>query len=202
MIDKEDRRWLIITSLVFLVITSLPYLLGYFRQGDDWRFTGFVFGVEDGNSYIAKMLSGAYGSWLFRSPYTSMPQSGVLAFLPYILTGKLASNPEIHDQLVVLFQIFRILAGALLAFAVFQFAELFLPDRKSRRLATAIILFGGGLGWLGWLSFPSAWTGRLPLEVYSPEAFGFLAFLGLPHLSAARAFLLLGFTAFLRSDGE
>jgi hypothetical protein len=202
MIDKEDRRWLIITSIIFLLITSLPYLLGYFRQGADWRFTGFVFGVEDGNSYIAKMLSGSYGSWLFRSPYSSIPQKGMFAFLPFILAGKLAANPEIHGQLVVLFQIFRWAADALLVYAVFQFVGLFLFDRKIRRIATLIILFGGGLGWLGWIIFPSNWTGRLPLEVYSPEAFGFLSFLGLPHLSAARAFLLLGFTIFLKNTGE
>jgi len=198
MIDKEDRRWLFVTTLIFLVITSLPYLLGYYRQGADWRFTGFILGVEDGNSYIAKMLSGTYGSWLFRSPYTAIPQQGTFAFFPYILIGKLASNPEVHDQLVVIYQIFRWLSGGLLAFAVLQFSNLFIYERKFRRIATVLILLGGGIGWLGWLAFPSNWTGRLPLEVYSPEAFGFLSLLGLPHLAMARALLLLGFVAFLK----
>lgn len=202
MIDKEDRRWLFSTTLFFLVLTSLPYLLGYMRQGAAWRFTGFIFGVEDGNSYIAKMLTGTYGSWLFRSPYTAMPQQGAFAFSPYLLLGKLASNPELHDQLVALFQLFRWLADGLLAFAVFQFSQLFLTDRKSRRIAILLILLGGGIGWLGWLAFPSNWTGRLPLEVYSPEAFGFLSFLGLPHLAAARAFLLFGFVVFLKDETQ
>jgi len=79
-------------------VTMLPYLLGYASQGDAWRFTGFVFGVEDGNSYIAKMLSGSAGAWLFRTPYTPEAQRGVLAFLPYILLGKLASPPGLHEQ--------------------------------------------------------------------------------------------------------
>jgi hypothetical protein len=114
--------------------------------------------------------------------------------------GKLTSNPEAHDQLVALFQIFRWLAGGFLVYAVFQFSNLFLFERKNRRNATVLILVGGGLGWLGWLALPSNWTGRLPLEFYSPEAFGFLSLVGLPHLAAARAFLLLGLAALLKRD--
>ncbi len=198
MVEKEDRRWLIITSIVLLFLTSIPYIIGFFRQGMDWHFTGFIFGVEDGNSYIAKMLSGSYGSWLFKSPYSAMPQKGILAFLPYILLGKLAFPPELHDQLVSLLQLFRWAAGGLLIVAVYSFSGLFLKNRLHQRLATLVIILGGGLGWLGWMLFPNQWTGRLPLEVYSPEAFGFLSFLGLPHLAAARAFLLFGLIYFLK----
>jgi hypothetical protein len=202
VIEKEDRRWLFITTLVFLGFTTLPYILGFIRQGAEWRFTGFLFGVEDGNSYIAKMLTGMYGSWLFRSPYSAMPQSGTFAFFPFILLGKLVSNPEAHSQLIALFQIFRWAAGGLLTFAIFQFTQIFINDRKYRRIATVLILLGGGIGWVGWLLFPSNWTGRLPLELYSPEAFGFLSFLGLPHLAAARAFLLFGLIAFIKPEEE
>ncbi|NMB54917.1 MAG: hypothetical protein GYA15_09475 [Leptolinea sp.] len=198
MVDRQDRRWIVITSVILLGITSIPYLLGYFRQGSDWHFTGFIFGVEDGNSYIAKMLSGSYGSWLFRSPYSNLPQNGVLAFLPYILLGKLAYPPEIHDQLVALFQVFRWLAGGFLVRALFLFCGLFLKEKRYQRLAVLIILTGGGFGWLGWL-LPGHLSGRMPLEIYSPEAFGFLSLLGLPHLAAARAFLLLGLVFFLRT---
>lgn len=202
MPDKEDRRWLLLTALIILSVTSIPYLLGYFRQGTDWHFTGFVFGVEDGNSYIAKMLSGSFGNWLFRSPYSAMPQSGVLAFLPYLLLGKLAYPPEIHDQLVGLFQAFRWISGGLLIWAVYQYCGLFLSDKVFKKLAALVILLGGGLGWLGWMLLPEQWTGRLPLELYSPEAFGFLSILGLPHLAAARAFLLFGLVFFLKDHAS
>ena len=57
MLDRKELRHVLIPALVLLGLTSLPYLIGYFRQGTDWRFTGFFLGVEDGNSYIAKMLS-------------------------------------------------------------------------------------------------------------------------------------------------
>ena len=58
MISREEYHWLWKAVLFLLILTSIPYLIGFARQGSEWRFAGFLFGVEDGNSYIAKMLSG------------------------------------------------------------------------------------------------------------------------------------------------
>jgi hypothetical protein len=55
MQPDENRSWVLWLRALVMLATTLPYLLGYAVQGQDWRFTGFVFGVEDGNSYIAKM---------------------------------------------------------------------------------------------------------------------------------------------------
>lgn len=199
MVTKEERRWLITAGLVILMITTIPYMAGYFQQGEDWRFTGFLFGLEDANSYIAKMLTGTYGSWLFRSPYSTVRQIGVVAFLPYILLGKLAYPPEAHDQLVVLFHFFRLLAGGFLIWTTYAFCSRFIEKVAYRRLASLMILLGGGLGWTSLLlnQGNTGWGGSL--EFYSPEAFGFLALLGLPHLAMARGLLLLGFIYFFSS---
>ena len=70
-----------------MILTMIPYIVGYSTQGEGWRFTGFVIGVEDGNSYLTKMLSGADGDWLFRTPYSIEHQKGFLAFISYILLG-------------------------------------------------------------------------------------------------------------------
>jgi hypothetical protein len=40
----------------------------------------------------------------------------------------------------------------------------------------------------------------MPLEFYSPETFGFLAIYGLPHLTLARALMLLGFVLYLLDE--
>ncbi|HVP20819.1 MAG TPA: hypothetical protein VMS73_03055 [Anaerolineaceae bacterium] len=197
MVEKSERRWVWIFALVILTISTIPYLAGYWVQGSDWRFLGFIFGVEDGNSYIAKMLSGAAGDWLFRTPYTAYPQNGAFAFFPYILLGKLTSQPAQHEQLVFLFQAFRWAGGFLLAIATYDFASFFVKKVQYRRWATAIILLGGGLGWLSALGLSALWQGRIPLEFYSPETFGFLSLAGLPHLEFARALLLWGLRDYL-----
>jgi hypothetical protein len=195
-IPSYEKRWLVSFIIFVMILTTIPYLIGFLLQGSDWFFSGFVFGVEDGNSYIAKMLTGSYGSWLFRTPYTIYPQSGALAFLPYILLGKLAAPPGLHEQLVVLFHLFRLAAISICIIATYQFIALWVHDPKIRRIALVVATLGGGLGWLAVVGLSHLWGDRLPLEFYSPESFGFLSIYGLPHLAAGRAFLLWGFILF------
>lgn len=204
MITKPERNWILKYTLFVIILTSIPYLIGFWKQGSNWDFSGFVFGVEDGNSYIAKMESGANGAWLFQTPYTAYPQQGLLAFLPYILLGKLTSSPGQHVQLVALFQIFRWAGCWLVIYAVYQFLALFTDKINHRRLGTAIATIGGGIGWLSLIGLQTLWGGRLPLEFYSPEAFGFLSLFGIPHLLFSRALLILGIVEFLKyqQDGR
>jgi len=192
------KRWVLLFTLFVLIVTSIPYAFGLFKQGDDWRFTGFVFGVEDGNSYLAKMNRGSAGEWLFKSPYTSTQQKGVIAFLPYILLGKAAVFPvEKHTQLLIIFHLFRLGAGAAMIFATYDFLCVFVRGVKWRRVSLAVIILGGGLGWMLVSYGKVKWLGSIPLEFTSPESFGFLALYGLPHLAMARALLLWGLKEFL-----
>lgn len=187
--ERDNRRWLIFWSIVLIIGTSIPYFLGFlFAHNSGFQFSGFIFGVEDGNSYIAKMLIGWSGDWLFRTPYTAYPQNGFLAFLPYVLLGKLASSNELHLQLVILFHLFRIFGIVFLVYETYKFVKIFVQSEVIARLSVLISCFGGGLGWL-----MIVLKGTLPLEFYSPEAFGFLSLLGLPHLLFARALMLRSF---------
>lgn len=183
---QTERRWCWVFSGALALLTTLPYIVGFAAQGTNWEFSGFVVGVEDGNSYIAKMIQGASGSWLFRSPYSAFPQRGTLAFLPYLLLGKLAAGPALPEQLIALFHLFRIAVTPWGVFATYRFASLWIRDIGLRRWTTLLACCGGGLGWAALFLGGQG----LPLEFYSPEAFGFLAFLGVPHLILARALLL------------
>jgi len=195
---RNETRWTLIYSLILAALTSLPYLFATLIPDNTWSFTGFLIAVEDGNSYIAKMLSGSEGAWLFRSPYSTMEQSGVLAFLPYLLLGKLSSGS--HHQLVVLFHLFRVLAIPVLALAVYRFSAVFIENIALRRWTLIIATIGGGLGWLLILLGQPEVAGSLPLEFYSPETFGFLAIYGLPHLTLARGLMLIGFVWYLQDE--
>lgn len=198
MISPNEKRWIWWFAFLLLGITSIPYLLGYILQGEDWRFTGFVFGVEDGNSYIAKMLWGSTGAWLFRTPYTAFPQNGFFAFIPYMLLGKLTATPSQHEQLVALFQIFRWVGGMAMIWASYQFLALFFDEIRLRRWGVVLVITGGGLGWLSIFGLQDLWFKGLPLEFYSPETFGFLSIYGLPHLSLGRALLIWGLVGYLK----
>ena len=201
-IALSERRWVFWMAVIGMLITTLPYFLGFSLQGDAWRFTGFVFGVNDGNSYIAKMRAGAEGDWLFRTPYSSLEQQGILAYFPLIVLGKLTSPPAQHEQLVVLYHLFRFVGGILAIWATYDFISYFIFRINLRRLGTLLACFGGGLGWLLVLLGQGHWLGSLPLDFFSPETFGFLSIYGLPHLAVARALLLWGLLAYLQGDIE
>jgi hypothetical protein len=198
-VKLSEKRWIVALALVLAVITTIPYVFGYLSEGDSWRFTGFVYGVEDGNSYLAKMQNGTAGDWLFRTPYSAEPQSGVLAFLPYILLGKLAGGTAIHTQLVVLYHLFRVVSIPLTLYAIYSLSSIFTKKIFWRRWITTLASVGGGFGWVFLLFGVEQIAGSLPLEWFSPEWFGFLSFYGQPHLLLARALLLLGLTRYLCS---
>jgi len=197
---SNQRYWVLIFSICLVLLTALPYLLAASQKGA--QFTGFLIGVDDGNSYIAKMQTGAEGDWLFRSPYTAEEQRGALIYLPYILLGKLLGPGAQHAPLILLFHIYRSISIIVLCFAIYDFLSHFVADVKLRRLGLTLITLGSGLGWiLLFIGVPNL-LGSIPLDFYSPEAFGFLAIFSLPHLVLARALLLWGLLGYLHiSEG-
>lgn len=194
------KRRALIYALLLLFITTAPYLLAWSRQDEDWRFSGFLFGVEDGNSYLGKMRLGGRGVWDFYLFYTPEPHEPVsLVFLPYILPGQIVgqivpeTSPAHTQALIITFHLMRIVCDVLLLVVLDRFIRAFVRSESARLTALILATIGGGLGWL--VSF----TGTLPAEFYIPEGFGFLVLFGLPHLALARAALLGGMLLIIKS---
>ena len=184
----HSRKWALGYGALLAVLLLLPYAAAWQAQGEAWRFSGFLLGVEDGNSYIAKMLTGTAGAWLFHPPYTTQNVPPLPLFGFYILAGKLAAPPALHLQLAVGYHLLRALGVVALALATYDFAALFLPAERWRRWAVVLATAGAGLGWLlaPWAHL--SWAG--PLCFYSPETYGFLGALLLAHWTWARSALL------------
>lgn len=207
-ITTREWRWVVWFAVAVMALTTVPYVVAWKAAGDQWRFSGFVFGVEDGNSYIAKMLRGAQGAWLFQLSYAPEPHSRAVMFLFHILLGKVtgwvagaSDGMRLHSALVIAYHVARFGSGGALLAVSYRFLAEFLRAVRPRRLGLVLVAFGGGLGWLLGL-LPGA---RLPLDFYSPEAFTFLDLFGLPHLAAARALVLAGVVSYwaaLRTGGR
>ncbi|GAB4536872.1 MAG: hypothetical protein Kow0063_22850 [Anaerolineae bacterium] len=185
----ERGEWLQVLgwSAVILLVSSLPYLYGALISSADAQFGGFIIGVEDGNSYLAKMRLGATGGWQFHLFYTSEPHQGAYLFLFHLLLGKIAALSGLSPVLV--YHLARIGGGFFLLVSIYRFAAFFTEMRPLRQLAFWLVGVGSGLGWLVMLL---GLLGRLgmPLDFYSPEAFIFLALFSLPHLLLAEGLLL------------
>lgn len=196
-IDKSDRKWLMALFAGVILLTTVPYFVAFTHQGNQWVFSGFFLGVDDGNSYLAKMVTGMNGNWLFRTPYTTQMQNGIIAFIPYLLLGKLAHTPGLHIQLIMLFQLFRIVGIGTYILGTYQFMKIFVNNKLTRSIGMIFMVFGGGLGWLFPIFGISQIMGTIPLEFYSPESFGFLSLYSFPHLAVARGIVFTSLALFI-----
>jgi hypothetical protein len=186
-VNRDEWRWVLIWSAVILLATSLPYIYGALISTPQYQFGGLVIGVEDGNSYLAKMRLGATDGWQFHLFYTSEPHQGAYLFLFHLLLGKIARLSGLSFALV--YHLARIVCGFFLLASVYKFAAFFSDLRPVRQLTFWLVSVGSGLGWLVVLLGLLDQLG-LPLDFYSPEAFAFHSLLSLPHLALAEGLLL------------
>jgi hypothetical protein len=189
-VTRREWRWVAIWIGVALIVTSMPYLVGWLRSTPDRVFGGFAFAIEDGYSYLSKMKQGAEGLWLFQLPYTSEAHTPTIFYLFHLLLGKFSALLGLSTPLV--YHLARVLCDALLLAVIYRFIALFTAWRPVRRIAFLLIIFSGGLGWLLILLGQANWLNSAPIDLISPEAYTFLILYGFPHLALARAMLLLG----------
>ncbi len=193
-VTRSEWRWALAWILVALIVTSIPYVVGWLRSTPERVFGGFVIGIEDGYQYLSMMNEGARGAWLFHLPYTSEPHSGTLLYVYYLVLGKAAA--VLYLSPILVYHLARLVSGALLLGVIYRLLAIFTAVPVVRRIAFLLIVFSGGLGWLLLLLGLNNWFGSLPIDLYVPEAYTFLILYGWPHIALARALLLLGFIVF------
>lgn len=205
-VTQREWRRVLIFAVAVMMLTTLPYLVALTSQRAGWQFGGFMFGADDGNSYLAKMREGAQGNWLFHIVYTSERHDGAFLFTPYLVLGKIATifaspeSPALVVSMLLVFHAARILFGILAIAVTYRFVALFVPRGSMRWTAITLICLGGGLGWLLILMGQDNWLGSAPVDFYLPEGYTFYLLYGLPHLSLARAALLGGLIYFFRTN--
>jgi hypothetical protein len=97
------------------------------------------------------------------------------------------------------FQLLRLVAGVAFAYTLFWLYGLVAEDRRERWLATALVLVGGGVGWVWVVEKYLAQRSDLlfPLDVQVAEPNAFLSLIGYPHFLLAAAFVLVILGLFL-----
>lgn len=188
-ITRQEWRPVIIVALGLMLLTLLPYVLGYFLSEAPYHFVGMVFNLEDYRTYLAKMWIGYRGGWLYTSTFTTQEHPGVAFFLFYILLGHMARLLGV--SLPFIYQAARMVAGVALIVQVYRFAAAFLP-RPSRWYAFLLIITSSGLGWLS-LFWPMPWLGKNgPVDQWVPESNVFFSLYTFPHFITS-FYCILGF---------
>ncbi len=190
LITRREWRRVIVFASIVMLLTALPYLLGALLNTPQQIFGGLLIGLEDQYSYLAKMVQGAHGAWLFHLPYTSTPHPGIFLYSFYLLLGKLGVVLGLPNA--GLYHIARVGLGLICLLVIYRFIAEFVASPAVRFIALALAALAGGPGWIAFLLGQPTILASLPLEYIVPEGFTFLMLYTLPHLLLARALLLLG----------
>lgn len=190
-ISRQEWRWAIGWSIIFLALSCVPYLIALMAAPAGWYFSGILVNPLDGQSYLAKIQQGVNGNWLFHLTYTPEPHQGVFVYIFYLGLGHLAR--WLHLSPALAFHLARLVTGGMLLLVVFRFVAWVTPHRQERRMAFGLLLSASGLGWLG------AMFGALPIDLWVPEAFVHYSIYTNPHFPLGMALMLLIFENVQRS---
>lgn len=182
-------------ALVVLLVSSLPYIVGYTVSLSDREFSGALVNVVDYHSHLAKMQQGAQGEWRYRLLFTPEDHDGAYLQVFYVALGHLAARTSL--PLVTTYHLARLVSGFVLLLTTYLFSAFFLPRRALRRVAYLLICFSSGLGWLVLLVSPTTPSGITPIDFWLNDAYIFFSLFTFPHFCLAVAALLATFLATL-----
>ena len=194
-VSAEELAKASLIALVVLLVSSLPYVIGYVVSPPDWEFSGALVNVVDHHSHLAKMQQGARGEWHYRLLFTSEDHDGAHLQIFYVALGHLAARTGI--PLVTAYHLARLVSGFVLLLTAYLFSAFFLRRRALRRVAYLLICFSSGLGWLVLLVSPTRPGGITPIDFWLNDAYIFFALFTFPHFCLVTAALLATFLATL-----
>ena len=185
----SEYYFVALVVVIVLLLTSLPYAFAYLSTPPDKYFVGFILNTSDHAQYLA-WYKGFQTSFLISNTLTPEPNPPVFFNLLWFILGRLGYHTG--WSYVIVYQIFRWVAGAFFLGMIYAFSALFFSDVRQRRTAFLITALGSGLGWI-WVVLKYTLTpGELlfPMDVYVAEGNSFLCVMGYPHFAAAAGLIL------------
>lgn len=177
---------------VVLAVAMLPWLIGQMAQPPGGLYLGAQYNTDDHMVYAAWMKQAMEGRFFFENRFTTDAQPALTVHLYFWVLGQVARV----FGLIITVAIARIVFGALLLSALAQLIRRAEVDIFTAKVAMILATFGGGLGFLVWQNFGllvapespirAGFGGRLPIDVWQPEAFVF------PSLLTNSLFLVSG----------
>ena len=186
-VTRGETRYVWLVAAVAAVLVAVPFALAALWSSPAMQFGGFLIGLEDGNSYLAKMLQGAQGRWTVHLVYSTETHAPGLVFVFYVLLGKISRLAGVSPLWVL--HIARLAAIPWALYAFYRLAAFFSPRPAVRRLALVLFAFGGGFGWLWVILGLPAQLGSMPVDLWVPDASFFLSALTFPHLAFKQGLL-------------
>jgi len=186
------KKWKFFVLVIWLFFLLFPVIFGYSQPNKGLVFSGLIFNPIDGYSYFAKMQQGEAGAWTFDLSYSPESNNDIYIFTLYALFGHISRILGLSIPFV--YHLFRIIFSILLFFSLQEFLTIFFKKEDIYYKGTIIsLLFGGGLGWIYFLS------GELPADFWVAESFIFLSSFSNPHFVLSLLIMSILLTFIIRN---
>ena len=201
----NERRFVALFAIGAMLVVSIPALLAYFGAPAGSSYLGFEYNTDDHMVYAAWMRQAMDGHFLMDNRFTTDAQPGLTVHLYFFLLGLFAKLLGIP----LAANLARIALSGAFVFLLYRLVRRLRESIFFTKLAIAIGVVGGGLGFLVWQSFgvlidqnpapPLAGLllGRLPNDVWQPEGFVFPSMLTSGLFMASLCLILLSITAYI-----
>ena len=187
------KKWKLFVLVIWLFFLLFPVIFGFSQSKNGLVFSGLVFNPIDGYSYLAKMQQGEAGAWAFDLPYSPLPNNEIYIFTLYALFGHISRILGLSIPFI--YHFFRILFAILLFFSLQELlSNFFKIEDLYYKGAFISLLFGGGLGWIYFLS------GKLPIDFWVAESFIFLSSFSNPHFVLSLLIMSILLTFIIRNQ--
>ena len=196
----NDAKIAAAIGLFALLLTCIPYLVGYFAAGKN-HFLWLGANVDDASVYFSWIRQGETGSLHQLNRFTTDPQPGLFANPFFLFLGLMAR--VLHLSPAAVYHLARLGFGAALLTIVWKFIRGLIADRRARLLSFLFVCFASGLGWLpiAWNAFAARATCPPgPVDLWQPEAVTFLSLYLAPLFLVSMCLQIAIFMFLLRPD--
>ena len=156
------------------MLTSLPYLIGYFSTPPGMRFIGTAYNIDDFCNYLSWLRQNADGYFFYHNLFTTDTQKNLEFNVFFYALGRLMHFAYLSPQAV--WQIARVGGGLGLLALTYRFYRHCLPnDRAARLTAFGFVCLSSGFGWTTWERWSNKNVPNSPVDAWQPEAYTFLS---------------------------
>ena len=201
--DMAERRIVAALIAFTLLVTTLPYALGYFLapvmgpQGT--TFIGTPYNIDDYCNYLSWLRQMADGRFFLHNMFTTDPQKDLEFNAFFWVLGRIMALMHCSPQAAL--QGARLVGGGALLWLIYRFYRRCLPaDRSARLTAFGFACVSSGFGWVQWSHWHDKNLPGGPVDAWQPEAYTFLSIYTSALMTVSTVFILGALYALLRGE--
>ncbi|MCK4744782.1 hypothetical protein KAS41_01855 [Candidatus Parcubacteria bacterium] len=203
-IKKAEYRLVFIVSVIIIILTTAPYLFGYFNAPAGHQYLGIHLAPADLFVYESYIAQAKNGNFLLENLFHNELPAEKNINIFWLIIGLFAKIFNLAP--IIAFHISRIFLIPICLICLYWLIAYFFQDVLKRKTALIITAFSSGLGAVFSVSlqFFEYYDDNLgyynwPLDLWSAESHLFLSFYQTPHFIASFVCLILIFLFFLLS---